>query len=179
MLNALLVTTWPEIGWSRIANRESYRLTFACVEWLFVALVSCVIEGLGMIKLGAGTNSIGSVYNLSMDTIVGYEVKYIVSLMFFLVLAAVIVHCCIRGSLENVKFQTVLTVILYLSCSVLFMKILDAFPYVHTWVCFALSICMIGISAYSVIPIIFCPNITDGFSIFILVSMILSLKCNG
>ena len=175
-----MVAVRPETGWTRIANRESYSLTLAIFEWLFLAVITSAAESWGMITLGAGTNSIGGIFNLSLETIINYQMLYSFMLFTFALIASLIIYFCVCINLNNISFKQVLIVVLYLTSSAFLVKFIDLFPQADTWVCFTLSIIVITVSSYCVVPQIFCPNTTDGFSMFFLISIIISslVFCN-
>jgi hypothetical protein len=173
MLNAVLVVIRPEIGWARVARREENFLVVALIEWMLLALVTMGFESWGMIELGAGKNSIGGAYNLSLVRILNYQIVYLLLFSLFVCVASVLIYFSVKKDIIQCGFYYLAGVVVYLSSPVLVMKILDAFPGVNTWVCFMMAMVLIVVSTYAAIPKILFPNVSDGFSIFILISLIL------
>jgi hypothetical protein len=173
MLNALLVVIRPEIGWARIARREKNFLAVALVEWFLFAVVSVLVESWSMVKFGAGTNSIGGIYSLSFSRIINYEINYLLLSFIFVCIASIFIYFSVKKELSHCSFSFVFSIVVYLSCPVFFVKFIDAVPSVNTWACFIASNIIIMVTTYVAIPKTLFPNVTDGFSMYLVIVFLL------
>lgn len=173
MINALLVVIRPETGWTRIARRENKFLVIALTEWSLLAFITVLFESWGMVAMGAGTNSIGNVYSLPLSKVINYQIIYLLLCISFIFIASVMIYFSINKEVVQCSFNYLLSVVIYLSCPVLFMKLFDAFPSINTWACFIATVMIVIISTYVAIPKTLFPNVTDGFSIFLIMAFLL------
>jgi hypothetical protein len=173
MIRSLLILFAPLKAWEKIAAQQWNVLLvfFISVSPLMVA--SCAVEGWAMIKFGAEKGNLGRLIRLDNNQIITFEIIQLGLGLFLLFVGAKFIQWTCEGFHNETTYKQAFTLTAYGLTPLFWMRFLDGFPAIPSWLCWGLGALGILIALYHGVALVIQPNTSVGFGMYLLASMTL------
>jgi hypothetical protein len=115
----------------------------------------------------------GPVVTVSPEVILGYSLTYIGLGLVMVFLGATLIQWVTEGFNFDPGFGQCFTVAAYGFSPIFLAHLLDSFPQINTWLCWGIGAVGIFFVLYHGIALVLKPDITKGFGLYLLSSLLL------
>jgi len=175
MITALQLIFSPFETWEKVATAQRGFFWTLLVHLLPLLIISLGIEGYLLTRWGEKRGDFGFIINVPVALALRYAVAY-----FVLLLAAVFVSAkllAIASDSFNVRTGYVQTFVLmaYGFSPIILARVLDGFPQLNSWVCWAIGAVTSVSIMYHGVGMILRPEQTKGFGLYLISILIVVL----
>jgi uncharacterized membrane protein YecN with MAPEG domain len=167
MLRAISFSLLPEGAWQKAATKPPHFALVLFVTLLPLMILTLAVEGYALVNFGEGYGEVGRRV-ISADRAIKYEVFYGVASLAVIFLGAALLKGL--GESFNLKASYSVTfVLMAIAYTPIFLvRLLDAVPAVHTWICWAVGVALAMRILYHGVGWWLKPEQTKGFGLFIM-----------
>jgi hypothetical protein len=164
----LLVLVFPAKTWESLMDSKQgtiYHLLFG----LLPVLALCgAIEGWAFHTFGTQRGYFGTTIMMDWDSVLKFQTIHLSILSSTVILGALLIRIIGLGAHLNPDLRTCFIVSIYGLSPLIWVKILDGVPFMHTWLCWSMGASGIFYLLYSGIPVCLRPDPTKAFGLFLM-----------
>jgi hypothetical protein len=178
MIKAIQLIFFPFKTWERIAEAGHsifYILLAAVAPMLAIGLG---LERAALIRWGDRMGEFGHVTHISPELATKYSAAQCLLILFGIFVISIVVQLVAQSFQMRVTYKQCFTLVAYGYTGIILSRVIDALPFLPTWVCWALGTLLSLSLLYHGVGLVLKPEQTKGFGMY-LITMILFILFGG
>ena len=176
MIRVLALIFSPFNTWTKIAAAQRGVAFVLLLSFLPLAVGCVAVETFSLIHWGEARGEAGTLVKISQTIALRYGIAELILLTACLFFGAYFLHAVAQSFHLTTKFPQSFGAVAYGISPLILMRLLDAWPVVPSWVCWALGV-LLSISAlYHGVALMLRPEQTKGLGLYIVTSVIVILS---
>jgi hypothetical protein len=167
MIKAIKLIFAPMKEWEKTATANPSVLWVLLTFVIPVFLLSGLVEGYGLIRLGERRGEFGQMALLPQDMIIRYEAVSLGLLLAIVFIGASLLVIVTQSFQVPVQFRQCFSAVGYSMAPLALVKILDAHPMMNTWMCWGIGVVMVASMLYHGVAQCLKPEQTKAFGIYV------------
>ena len=170
MLEAILLM-FDSSGWARIVRAERGLTSILLTFLLPLLLVTCSIEGLGLMHWGKQQGAMIQPRTFSLDETVVFESGQLAISLLLVFAAAGVLYSMVGTFHARNTYLQVFTVVAYALSPLFLLRALDAFTVVPPWLSWAIGIFLALAALYHGVPQVIQPDPPQAFGLYLMAAV--------
>jgi hypothetical protein len=174
MIRAFLLLIEPSKTWEKIKTDQPSVAWVSLSCLLPVLLLASAGEGLGLVYLGVERGTVSERVVKALPVLaLRYELVQIVFSLVIVYLGAVALRGIGASFHRRHSYTSCFTTLAYSLSPLFLLRLLDAVPAIHTWVCYGIGIFLALSFLYRGIPFVMQPDPSNALGLFLLCAVLL------